>query len=990
MAIAQAEQELQEPCLEQYLVDVVVAAAAESAEKGSPDIWEDQQVLHYLQHQQHQPQATAAERNRVQKRAAGYTLAADGTLRRQLADGSSRIVPKPAERKQLIQQFHQRNGHYGVRRTGALVQTSYWWWGLWADVAAELSKCALCSRARSSFNKPQPELHPLPICGLMYRWGVDLAGPLPETPSGSLYVMIAVEHYSKHLELVPLPNKEPATTAAAFAAAVLGRYGSPAEVLTDRGGEWQAAFDQLLLDCMIDHRRTSANHPQADGLAERCVQTVKAALSKLCAEQGSQQEWDRHLPWLMLGYNASPQKATGLSPYQLMHAVTPIVPPAARQRLEQPMNLDDPAAAAADFLRRAQLVKQRSIIAGENLRIAQQRDTLRYAQLRSGQYSPQMQRFLPQDYVYVQRKDKQGLDIRARRHILRVTEVRPSGVLILQGRCGTHVAVHSSHCTPCHLPNVDGTIDWSLGRPPATAVCEGCSRDEEEQLGQMIFCDNCNSGWHLSCCQPALSRVPRGTWVCHQCANQGITLEAAQGAQQLNDRRAAQQLQPEKLTPAELRARAMHGRLLKRWFQEPAAPGNSGRTRPVAQAAGRWFVGKVWFRGPRIRQNLIVTYEDGDVEFTNLGGLSRAGVEWLPEGTAEPLGASFMTAAEAEAELLAREQEVALQQQRENSSRRQRRQGAEQQGEGATEQPSARPAPAPVAEQPPVRRSSRRSAAQKEPAAAVSLLKPEPGSAAPSSSAAGAAGTPATKSSRSPAATGPKLQQQDLDGLPPEFDLQTAAGVQRVIQLLMPGSLADKDASRMCNAMTEIRAGAASSAAAGRGFVPTDSAEVEPLLGAVDFTGVGSFFDPFAGSGTIARVFQAHGFEVSQNDICSFWGHTHQVDALQPYAYAYQASQVLVSSPPFELLDLAVPLLVAAAGVVACVHVPGHWLTNARVPRQRWLQELARQGRMHVVFGLPRGPAGRRCAWVLIFRSAGLKQQLLVEQPSLPVSYWLG
>ena len=194
----------------------------------------------------------------------------------------------------------------------------------------------------------------------------------------------------------------------------------------------------------------------------------------------------------------------------------------------------------------------------------------------------------------------------------------------------------------------------------------------------------------------------------------------------------------------------------------------------------------------------------------------------------------------------------------------------------------------------------------------------------------------------------------------------------------------------MCNAMTEIRAGAASSAAAGRGFVPTDPAEVESLLGAVDFTGVGSFFDPFAGSGTIARVFQAHGFEVSQNDICSFWGHTHQVDALQPYAYAYQASQVLVSSPPFELLDLAVPLLVAAAGVVACVHVPGHWLTNARVPRQHWLQELARQGRMHVVFGLPRGPAGRRCAWVLIFRSAGLKQQLLVEQPSLPVSYWLG
>jgi hypothetical protein len=70
----------------------------------------------------------------------------------------------------------------------------------------------------------------------MYRWGVDLCGPFPATGRGNQYILVAVEHYSKHLELVPIPNKEPATTAAALAAAVLGRYGSPAELVTDRGG----------------------------------------------------------------------------------------------------------------------------------------------------------------------------------------------------------------------------------------------------------------------------------------------------------------------------------------------------------------------------------------------------------------------------------------------------------------------------------------------------------------------------------------------------------------------------------------------------------------------------------------------------------------------------------------------------------------------------------------------------------------------------------
>ena len=90
-------------------------------------------------------------------------------------------------------------------------------------------------------------------------------------------------------------------------------------------------FEQLLVECMVDHRHTSASHPAANGLSERCVATAKRALSKLCAQQESQQDWDLQVPWVMLGYNASPQQSTGLAPYQLMHAVTPTVPPAIRE-----------------------------------------------------------------------------------------------------------------------------------------------------------------------------------------------------------------------------------------------------------------------------------------------------------------------------------------------------------------------------------------------------------------------------------------------------------------------------------------------------------------------------------------------------------------------------------------------------------------------------------------------------------------------------------
>jgi hypothetical protein len=50
----------------------------------------------------------------------------------------------------------------------------------------------------------------------------------------------------------------------------------------------------------------------------------------------------------------------------------------------------------------------------ENLSIAQHRDTLRYATIRGGGYRPQVRRFQPGDYVYLQQTAPTTLDVTAR------------------------------------------------------------------------------------------------------------------------------------------------------------------------------------------------------------------------------------------------------------------------------------------------------------------------------------------------------------------------------------------------------------------------------------------------------------------------------------------------------------------------------------------------------------------------------------------------
>jgi transposase InsO family protein len=80
---------------------------------------------------------------------------------------------------------------------------------------------------------------------------------------------------------VPISNKEADTVAYYFRRHVLGVYGAPVVVVTDQGNVFRKEFHDLCLHSFIDHRTTSAYHPQAYGLSERSVQTIKLALAKM-------------------------------------------------------------------------------------------------------------------------------------------------------------------------------------------------------------------------------------------------------------------------------------------------------------------------------------------------------------------------------------------------------------------------------------------------------------------------------------------------------------------------------------------------------------------------------------------------------------------------------------------------------------------------------------------------------------------------------------
>ena len=133
-------------------------------------------------------------------------------------------------------------GHYGVQRVIDMLRKNYWWKGLDETVVHVVRQCLPCARTKAGFRLEGKELQPLALQGLMYRWGIDFAGPLPETERGNKYVLVCIEHCTKWIELIALPSKSSGNVARSVVENILARFGVPGEILTDQGTEFQGDF----------------------------------------------------------------------------------------------------------------------------------------------------------------------------------------------------------------------------------------------------------------------------------------------------------------------------------------------------------------------------------------------------------------------------------------------------------------------------------------------------------------------------------------------------------------------------------------------------------------------------------------------------------------------------------------------------------------------------------------------------------------------------
>jgi len=173
-----------------------------------------------------------------------------------------------------------------------------------------------------------------------------------------------------------LPDKSSHSTNQVFFQLVLSRFEACVECLTDQGSEFRGKFQDLFNHAFIDHRRTSRDHPQVNGLADRMVQTCKKGLRKICFTR-NKEDWDLALPYIAMGYRMSKRAFLfHFSPYFLLFGKHPIPPSSITTQMNQVVDLDSPSTWARVIVEKVALLKRVIPMAMENLSIAQHRNTL--------------------------------------------------------------------------------------------------------------------------------------------------------------------------------------------------------------------------------------------------------------------------------------------------------------------------------------------------------------------------------------------------------------------------------------------------------------------------------------------------------------------------------------------------------------------------------------------------------------------------------------
>ncbi|GKV01994.1 hypothetical protein SLEP1_g14488 [Rubroshorea leprosula] len=201
----------------------------------------------------------------IKRKAAHFTLI-DNQLYKRAASMPLLCCLTPYEAENVVREVHEGvcGTHIGGKTLARkFLRHGYYWPTMVKDAQSCVKKCPTCQFNADDIHVP----------------GVDLLGPFVKGKGGCTFLVVAVDYFTKWIEVKPLSMTTDKKIEEFLFNSILCRFGIPKRIIADNGPQFRAAALRLFYnDYGIELALTSVYTPQSNGQAESANKIILQGL----------------------------------------------------------------------------------------------------------------------------------------------------------------------------------------------------------------------------------------------------------------------------------------------------------------------------------------------------------------------------------------------------------------------------------------------------------------------------------------------------------------------------------------------------------------------------------------------------------------------------------------------------------------------------------------------------------------------------------------